>query len=116
MLVCRSVLFRNDTGEWNVDPSYPDGLYLGVRYESAGEWNIDVWFVDQPERQPDLKHLESLLPRVDGPARAAILRIKYAWAERPEYGKSVIGLDVYNAVLDAGVSDAEGFEIWLRHR
>jgi hypothetical protein len=112
----RSVLFRNDTGEWNVDPSYPDGLYLGVRYESAGEWNIDVWFVDQPQLQPDLQHLESLLPRIDRSARVAILRIKDAWAERPEYGKSVIGLDVYHAVLDAGVSDAQGFEVWLRHR
>jgi hypothetical protein len=112
----RSVFFRNDNGEWNVDPTYPDGLYLGVSYGSSGVWNIDIWFVDQPQRQPDLKHLESLLPRIDESARAAILRIKGVWANNPDYGKNVNGLDIYTAVLDAGVTDAQGFESWLRQR
>ena len=31
----RQVLFRNDTGPWNVDPRYPDGLYLGLLYRSV---------------------------------------------------------------------------------
>lgn len=25
----QQVRFRNDTGQWNIDPLYPDGLYLG---------------------------------------------------------------------------------------
>jgi hypothetical protein len=113
----RSVSFRNDTGEWNVDPTYPDGLYLGVRYRSAGrDWNIDIWFVDEPRRQPDLQHLESLLPRIDQAARTAILRIKNEWAAKAEYGRTVNGFDIYSAVLDAGVTDSLGFERWLRQR
>ena len=113
----RSVVLRNDTGEWNVDPAYPDGLYLGIGYRSSeGDWNIDVWFVDQPERQPDLRHLESLLPRMDERARSAILRIKGVWVEKPEYGRTVTGLDIYTAVLNAGVSDTRDFEGWLRQR
>ncbi len=113
----RSVVFRNDMGEWNVDPAYPDGLYLGIGYRSdKGDWNIDVWFVDQPERQPDLRHLESLLPRMDEQARSAILRIKGVWVASPEYGRTVCGLDIYTAVLDAGVSDIRGFESWLAQR
>jgi hypothetical protein len=113
----RSVSFRNDTGEWNVDPTYPDGLYLGIHYRCAGgDWNVDIWFVDEPQRQPDLNHLDSLLPRIDQAARAAILRIKSRWAANPEYGKTVSGLDIYTAVLDAGVTDPEGFEMWLRQK
>ena len=112
----RSVLFRNDTGEWNIDPTYPDGLYLGVRYRSTGDWNIDIWFVDEPQRQPDLNHLDSLAPRIDESARAAILRIKNAWAGNPEYGKRINGLDIYTAVLDAGVTDVQAFESWLKQR
>jgi hypothetical protein len=110
----RSVVFRNDTGDWNSDPMYPDGLYLGLRYLSkAGEWNVDIWFVSEPQRQPDLQHLKSLLPRLDERTRLAILRIKSAWAESPEYGKTVNGFAIYTAVLDAGVTDEAGFESWL---
>ena len=33
----RQVTFRNDTGAWNTEPDkYPDGLFLQVRYRSAG--------------------------------------------------------------------------------
>jgi len=113
----RSVLFRNDFGEWNSDPGYPDGLYLGIRYRSgSGDWNIDVWFVDEPQRQPDLQHLESLLPRIDESARCSILRIKATLAPSSEYGRTFNGFDVYTAVLDSGVTDVRGFEKWLRER
>ncbi|HLH47385.1 MAG TPA: hypothetical protein VKV25_09510, partial [Acidimicrobiales bacterium] len=48
--------------------------------------------------------------------RLAILRIKHAWAGRPEYGQSVRSFDVYSAVLDAGVRDPAGFDAWLAQR
>jgi hypothetical protein len=37
----RQVQFRNDTGAWNTDPGYPDGLYLGAGYRSVRgrDWN-----------------------------------------------------------------------------
>src|SRR5487761_664487 len=46
------VLFRNDTGAWNTDPRYPDGLYLGPLYRTSagGDRTLDIWFVDEPER------------------------------------------------------------------
>ena len=58
----REVLFRDDTGSWNTDPAYPDGVYLGIAYRapSGDDWKIDIWFVDEPERQPDLAHLQSI--------------------------------------------------------
>jgi hypothetical protein len=43
----RELRFRDDTGEWNVDPNYPDGVYWGPRYrsEAGTDWDLDVWFI-----------------------------------------------------------------------
>ena len=113
----RVVTFRNDTGGWNADPMYPDGLYLGIKYAAgAEEWNVDIWFVDEPHRQPDLQDLKSLLPRIDEPARSAILRIKHDLVGTPRYGTTINGLDIYTAVLDGSVRDTQSFESWLRER
>lgn len=112
------VLFRNDTGTWNIDPGYPDGLYLGPRYRTpAGDgWNVDIWFVDEPDRQPDLAHVSSLPARLSEVTRASILRVKHDWAAKPEYGKSITSYDIYRAVLDDGVRTPAGFEDWLTKR
>ncbi|MFI7009452.1 hypothetical protein [Streptomyces sp. NPDC050145] len=116
----RLVTFRNDCGTWNREPdAYPDGLYLGVecRAPSSGAaWNLDLWFLDAPERQPSTAHLTTLRPRLTDETRAAIIAIKRAWAERPEYGTTVRSVDVYGAVLDDGVRDPAGFTDWLAAR
>lgn len=112
----RQVTFRNDTGDWNAEPDkYPDGLFLQVRYRSqrSRDWSLDLWFVDQPERQPDLAHLRTLLPRLTDETRAAILRIKEEWTPRPEYGRQVNGTLIYEAVLDGGVRTLPDFAEWL---
>ena len=107
------VLFRNDTGDWNTDANYPDGFYLGVTCRSAtgASWNLDIWFVDEPERQPDLQHVKSLPARLTPETRTAILEIKKAYLGRPEYGKSVNGYEIYRAVLDDDVRTPEEFEV-----
>ena len=114
----RELSFRNDTGAWNTDPSYPDGLYLGLRCRSAAghEWRVDVWFVDEPHRQPDLRHVRELPARLTSETRAAILLIKDAWAGRPEYGREVRSWDIYTAVLDDQVRTQDEFASWLRRR
>ncbi|MFD9736121.1 hypothetical protein [Umezawaea sp. NPDC059074] len=106
------VLFRNDTGDWNTDANYPDGFYLGVNYRSSAgdDWNLDIWFVDEPERQPDLAHVKALPARLTPETRTAILEIKKAYLGRPEYGKSVNGYEIYRAVLDHDVRTVEDFE------
>jgi hypothetical protein len=112
----RQVTFRDDTGDWNTEPDrYPDGLFLQVRYRSPRprDWGLDLWFVDQPQRQPDLTHLRTLLPRLTDETREAILRIKEEWTPRPEYGRSVNGTLIYEAVLDGGVRTLPDFAEWL---
>jgi hypothetical protein len=113
-----SVRFRNDTGAWNADPaSYPDGLYLGVsaRDDDGIDWTLDIWAVDQPERQPDLNHLRTLLPRLDDDLRGTILLIKQALAaEKPDCSEGNIpSAYVYEAVVEHGVGSVRQFKDWL---
>ncbi|MGI5341923.1 hypothetical protein ACQEVS_33220 [Streptomyces sp. CA-181903] len=108
----RQVRFRDDTGHWNTDPMYPDGLYLGVEYrsEAGREWTLDIWFVDEPDRQPDLAHVRALPPRLTDAHRVRILRIKQALAARAD--DKTPGYDVYRAVLDHEVTTPEEFDAW----
>jgi hypothetical protein len=114
-----TVTFRNDSGRWKTNSSYPDGLYLGVGYRSPtnADWKLDIWFVDEPERQPDLAHMRWMPEKLTPEARRTILVIKSAWAPRPEYGKSVKSFDIYSAVLEADVHTLAEFDQWLgQHR
>lgn len=101
----RVVTFRNDTGRWNTDANYPDGLYLFVECaDDLGDtWTLDIWFVDEPDRQPDLQHLETLRPRIDPDHQAAILAIKRATGGRRPDGTRLPSFEIYQAVLDRGV-------------
>lgn len=114
----KAMQYRDDTGRWNQDPEhYPDGLYVGLRYHPPvlPEWKLDLWFVDDPARQPDLAHLRTLPERLTDDARLAILRIKTLWSARPQYGASVRSWDIYTAVLDHNVRDTDEFARWLTH-
>ncbi|UIK04207.1 hypothetical protein [Neorhizobium galegae] len=109
--------FRNDTGLWNTAPQdYPDGLYLGATYrtETGEDWNLDIWFIDEPDRQPDLEHLKTLLPRLTDTARETILVIKAELAAMtPKGGKPAPSALVYEAVVDHGVKTTAEFERWM---
>jgi hypothetical protein len=116
-----SVRFRNDTGAWNTDPaSYPDGLYLGVsaRTNEGIDWTLDIWAVDRPERQTDLNHLRTLLPRLDDDRRKTILLIKQALAAAKSCSSEnkIPSAHVYDAVVEDGVGSAEQFAEWLASR
>ncbi|MEF3302135.1 hypothetical protein [Paenibacillus sp. GYB003] len=114
----RDLKFINDTGKWNTDPAYPDGYFVGMTYESGSgdKWELDIWFVDEPEKQPDLQHLRTMPERLTPAAIVAILRIKTVWAARAEYGKQVKSFDIYTAVLDNHVRTPDEFERWLHGR
>lgn len=114
-----AVRFRNDCGAWNVEPEkYPDGLYLGltVQNRKGAIWTLDIWVIDQPTRQPDLAHLETLLPRITQEHRRSILQIKWLLADRPKSTNSVPSAFVYEAVIDSDVRTIEQFDAWLNNR
>jgi hypothetical protein len=110
--------FRNDTGRWRTEPQYPDGLYWAVQYrtDAGDDWNLDLWFLLEGTTQFDLLHIESLPPRLTPEARLAILRIKDARLGLPADGSPVRSYDIYEAVLDHGLSSPEEFESYLHQR
>ncbi|WP_010491786.1 hypothetical protein [Paenibacillus elgii] len=114
----REVRFLNDSGVWNTDPGYPDGLYLGLKYKalSGMDWKLDIWFVDEPDKQPDLRHIRTMPDRLTPELRESILTIKNSWATRVEYGKEVKSYDIYTAVLDDNVRTPLQFQEWLNNK
>jgi hypothetical protein len=115
-----AVKFRNETGKWNKEPyKYPDGLYLwlSVHMPSKVEWTVDIWLVDEPERQPDLAHLNTLLPRLNNVTRKTILKIKHDLVASADQNRSKIpSALVYEAVMDHRVGTSEEFVNWyLNH-
>ncbi|MFZ4892931.1 hypothetical protein ACL9RL_00615 [Plantibacter sp. Mn2098] len=107
----REVTLRNDLGRWNTDPLYPDGIYLHVHCADIDDepWTIDIWFVDDPARQPDLQHLETIGSRITAEAQATILAIKRATGGRRPDGSRLPSILIYEAVLDHGVLSAGDF-------
>lgn len=113
----RRLSFRNDTGHWNTDPAYPDGLHWMVEYvaEAGAAWNLDLWFLRDGTTQFDLDDLRTLPPRLTPETRVAILRIKEAVAARAGADRVRSHL-VYEAVLDHGIRTPEEFERHLARR
>lgn len=112
-----AVRFRNDTGQWNMEPEkYPDGhyLWLSVRTPDENTWTLDIWVVDEPERQPDIRHLTILLPRLSEADREAILGIKRVLAAACQSTVKIPSALVYEAVMDHGVRTYQDFENWHR--
>lgn len=113
----RQVRFRDDTGAWNTDPAYPDGLYLGIDYRTAtgDDWTLDLWFLLQGTTQFDLEHVIALPPRLTPTTRLAILRIKDAWLRHAD-PSGVRSFDIYEAVLDRSVRTPDEFAAYLASR
>jgi hypothetical protein len=100
-------------------PDLPNGLYWGIYLgdERNGAWKIDVWATDHAGFTSAHAYSARLLERLTPPTREAILQIKSVCWQHPEYRKAFSSADVYAAVLDHGVSTAEGFWRWLQlHR
>ena len=94
------------------------GLYWGIRTAdlAASGWKIDLWGVEPPTCAERLSRCESLAARVDRATRYRILRIKHAVCRLPEYRQTITSQQVYDAVLEMGVTTVEEFMASQRHR
>ncbi|MBW3587875.1 MAG: hypothetical protein KY429_00450 [Actinobacteria bacterium] len=97
-------------------PDLPRGLYWGVYLgdERAGAWKIDIWAIDEEEYKASQQDLDQLARNIDPDRRLAILHIKRALWQHPEYRKSIWSRNIYEAVLADGVRDLDGFITWLK--
>ena len=80
------------------------------------EWRFDLslWLYDDHANVAEWHR--RLRDRLSPDQRQAVLRIKNVWCRRPEYPDEVGGTDIYDAVLNHGVVDAESFRRWLAER
>ena len=80
------------------------------------EWRFDLTLWRYDDHANVAEWHRQLRDRLLQEQRRAVLRIKNDWCRRPEYPDEVGGTDIYDAVLNDGVSDAESFCRWLAGR
>ena len=106
--------YRDETVEQT--PGLPRGLYWGVYLgdERKGAWKIDIWTSTRANFEPVKRYGDRMLERLTPSTREAILAVKSACWQHPDYRRGFSSADIYAAVLDHGVKDAERF--WLHRR
>lgn len=122
-LIClegiKNLRFQNriDRSE-QTTPTITNDLQISLSYQLDNErtWNIQVRLIDEPERQLDLQHIKSLPTKLNPLNRELILTIKNEWYQHPEYGESVTGYLICDAVLNQGVTSLKEFEQWMEKR
>lgn len=87
------------------------GLYFQVQYERADRsWKIDMWSLPADHPGPRARDLtDPLLSALTPTGRDRILAVKEAALQRDEPTQ---GIRVYQAVLEAGVTDYAEFQDW----
>lgn len=109
---CQQLAYADETGERARDAAPFERHYFVFR---LAEWKLDisVWTNGSPE---EVERYQEKLRELDPSIRLAILRIKDARHQRPDYPEVVGGFEIYEAVLDHGVRTAEEFEVYLGAR
>ncbi|HET9665960.1 MAG TPA: hypothetical protein VFP09_04365 [Desertimonas sp.] len=106
---CRQLVYADETGELAGEAAPFERHYFVFRLDG---WKLDisVWTNGSPE---EVERHQEKLDALDASTRLAILRIKDARHERPDYPEVVGGFEVYEAVLEHGIRTAEEFELYL---
>jgi hypothetical protein len=106
--------YRDETVEQT--PGLPPGLYWGIYLgdERKGAWKIDIWATTRSGFEPSQRFQDRIQQRLTPATRERILAIKSACWQHPHYRRDFSSNDIYEAVLDRGVTSVEGF--WLQRR
>jgi hypothetical protein len=93
------------------------GFYWGiwVTDPAGGEtWKIDLWTARPEEFERAAPKRPLWDNKLNEDTRYNILVIKEAVCMLPEYRQSLLSTHIYEAVLEHGVHDIEGFWEWWR--
>lgn len=96
----------------------PGSMYLGVfaKGKEDSEWKIDIRFVKDSLVRAE-KYIEEIQNKLNDENREIILEIKSEICAHPKYiNKEIFGVDVYDAVLDAGVKNFDDFKKYLEDK
>ncbi|MGC4108200.1 MAG: hypothetical protein QM753_17890 [Thermomicrobiales bacterium] len=115
--------FMNDAGAHRVNiadhrdgshPAFPPGIYLGPDIVHDGiAWQVDVWLVDPESGRERGEQTARYMAHLTDTQRRSILAIKQVAAASDVYHRGVSSVDIYSAVLEAGVATPEEFVAWL---
>ena len=96
-------------------PGFDHGLYWGILLRYGGrEWKIDLWGYGETDYQSHMAEFDMLHTQLQKIDRVAILRIKHAVSQRPDYRGDVYNsLSIYRAVLTKKVTTLEEFNRWI---
>lgn len=109
----------------NTNPNSPESLYIGLKYfgknipllEMQGAnplaWKLDLHFILEKDSRSKAKTVE-LRNKLNDDNKKVILEIKNQIFTNPKYRKQIFSTDVYDAVLEKGVIDLEGFGNYLK--
>lgn len=110
--------YRDERG-----PRSPTGTSKDERYHvpilvqrASGVWRVDLTIWLNHDHANVTAWHERLRAILTPEQRAAILQIKTAWHNRPEYPDDVGGQDVYTAVVEHQVRTPTQFAAWLDDR
>ena len=94
----------------------PVGLYWGVYLgnERKGAWKIDIWAVNENECRQLVKFCDDIAVKLTPSTTQIILTIKSNCWQDPEYRRSYTSSDIYEAVLDKGITTLEEFKAYLK--
>jgi hypothetical protein len=110
------MFFTNNRGR--LDAKYPPALYWGIRLGDIrkGAWKIDLWAMDSDACRLALENCEQVAARLTPRSRQAILALKAELWNHPAYRDTITSKTIYDAVLDGGVTDLDGFWGFVRCR
>ncbi len=96
-------------------PGLPRGLYWGVYLgdEKRGAWKIDIWTATADQFTAAFEFQRWVGERLTPERRSAILHIKTAVWNHPEYRRAFSSADIYRAVIERGISDPQHFLAWI---
>lgn len=97
------------------NPRKPEGIYIGVEYitDYNDPWKIDIWYL-LAEKDKSVAKTKDILSKLSTDTKEKILDIKSQMHDNPNYRKIVTSIDIYEAVLEKGVSDFDEFKHYIQ--
>jgi hypothetical protein len=125
----RPLVYRLASACLNLSPSWielrctegeaesPGHFFLGFEV-ARGEllWNFDLWFLGEEEFNESFDWLAKMKRTLNPSLRRSSIDLRLFLMELGEYPKKISSMDVYNAVLDEGISTRNDFQTWYERR
>ncbi len=93
----------------------PRGIYIGPDVMHGDiTWQVDIWIINRDEASKRHQFVNGIAAMLNNANRSTILQFKQIIAASDKYHRGISSVDIYNAVLDQGVTDMAGFEAYLQ--